>query len=96
MSAELRDFPFGNHRNFIGAANGGQAVRHHYCGSAFAQLVKCGLNLHFRAVIERTCRLVQNQNGRVFQEHSRNGNALFLTAGEFDAALSDLRRGRRG
>ena len=39
--------------------------------------------------IERRGRLVEHEDRRVLQKHARDGDALALSAREFDAALAD-------
>ena len=48
------------------------------------------LNFDLRHAVERARRLVQNEDGRVFEEDARDGHALLLSAGEHRAALADI------
>ena len=41
--------------------------------------------------IQRRGGLVQNEDGGIFQDHPRNGQALLLAAGELEAAITHLR-----
>lgn len=49
------------------------------------------LNSPFTLVIERARRLVEDDNGWVFQENSGDTQPLLLPTREFDAALADVR-----
>ena len=60
------------------------------CRPALAQLEQSLLNYRFCGVVKRARRLVQNENGRIFEEHARDAQPLFLTARQFDASLTDL------
>ena len=66
-------------------------MRHDERRSAFAKFEERVLDDGFCRVVEGTRRFVENENGRVFEEHARDGKALFLSAAEFYAALADLR-----
>ena len=59
--------------------------------AALRQLGQRLLNRRFGLRIQRRCRLIENENRRILQEHARNREALLLPAGELDAALSDDR-----
>lgn len=72
-------------------AHGGEPMRNNNGRSALAQLEQCLLNDCFGGVVKRARRLVQNENGGIFEEYARNTQPLFLTAGKFDASLADLR-----
>src|SRR5688572_1274943 len=50
---------------------------------------QCLLNELLTFAVERTGCLIQNQDGRVFEQGARNGDALPLAAGQLHAALSD-------
>lgn len=41
-------------------------------------------------IVERGGRLVHNEDRRIFEEDASNADSLFLSAGEFDTALSDI------
>ena len=53
----------------------------------FHRVQQSGLSFH----INRTRRLVEDENRRVFEECSRNGKTLALTARETHAAFADKR-----
>src|SRR5262249_45437304 len=54
-------------------------------GSSFHQVLECSLDGALRFGIQRTHRLVEDENGSVFQQGTRDGDALALAAGESDA-----------
>src|SRR5262249_40639160 len=56
------------HQNAGRVADGGAAMRDHERGAALHDLVKCGLHLGLSESIERTRRLVENENRRVLEE----------------------------
>ncbi len=41
------------------------------------------------SLLYEVSRLAQNEDERIFEEHSRNCQPLFLTAGQLDAAFPD-------
>ena len=89
MRTLFGDAVLGENENFIRAADGRQAVRNRKHGSAVRELFQRLLDKAFALIVKGTGGFVQNQHRRVFQEHARDGNALLLTAGQFDAALAD-------
>lgn len=65
-------------------------MRHDERRAPLAEFGKGALNLHFGHIVERAGRLVENEHGRIFEECPSDGNALLLSAGEFDAPFADL------
>ena len=59
-------------------------------GAVFCQLVECVLDLRFCQRVKRAGRLVQNEDGRIFEKDPRDGDALLLPAGEQRAAFADV------
>ncbi|MNJ57018.1 hypothetical protein D3C77_525910 [compost metagenome] len=49
------------------------------------------LNRRFRLRIKRRCRLVKNQDRRIFQEHSGDGKPLLLPSGQLHAPFANDR-----
>ena len=49
------------------------------------------LNKQFAFSVKRARRLVQNQDGRILEHGTRDGNALALAARNLDAAFADER-----
>ncbi len=44
----------------------------------------------FTLIVERGSRLIENEDGWIFQENSGDGEPLFLSPGQFDAPLPDV------
>ena len=55
-----------------------------------AELFQRILHQPFALVVQRAGGLVQNQDGRVLQEHPGNGDALLLPAGQLHAPLAHI------
>ena len=70
---------------------GGKAVSDDKRSAAFHQRFQRFLNQAFALRIQRTGGFIQDEDGRIFQNRARNGDALALAAGEFDAALAHQR-----
>ena len=68
VRAALGDAAVGDDDDLPGRADGGQAVRDDERGAVFCQLVECVLDLRFRQRVKRAGRLVQNEDGRIFEE----------------------------
>src|SRR5208337_3004551 len=87
--AALDDKPLLHHKNLIGAADGGEAVRDDKGGAPAHQLCKAALDHGLRLGIERAGGLVENEDARLCQESARDGQALPLAARELDATLAN-------
>ena len=57
-----------DHKNLVGAANGGEPVRDHERRAPLHQLVQPRLDHRLRLGVERAGRLVENQNARLRQQ----------------------------
>ena len=79
-----------NDENTAGRADGGQAVGDDEGGAALCQLVKGGLDAGLGDRVQGGGGLVQNKDGRIFQENAGNGHPLLLAAGEHGAPLAHL------
>ena len=66
MSALFGDAPTQYNGDFVSVADSGQAVGYDQCGSALAQFVQRVLNEHFRRVVERRGRFIEDEDGRIF------------------------------
>ena len=77
--------------NPVRALNGGEPVSDHERCSADGQLSQGLLDLRFRFRVECRGGFVQYKNRRVLKEHSRNGQAPLLTAGQLDTAFPNHR-----
>ena len=89
MRALLDDVTVGDDGDLVGIFDGGETVSDHDGGSALAELVQCLLDHDLGGVVKRTGRLVQNEDRRVLEEHTRDAKTLFLTARQTHAALAD-------
>ena len=68
--------------------DGGEPVGDGEGGAPAGQLFQGLLHQALALVVQGAGGLVQNQDGRIFQEHPGDGNALLLPAGELDAPLA--------
>ena len=91
MRALLDDAARVEHNEAVHRGDGGEAVRDGDHGLAFHQFKEVFLDRGFDFGVKRGGRLVEDQDRRVLQEDARDGDALALAAGEFHAALADMR-----
>ncbi len=68
-----------NHQDQVGIADGGEAVRDHEAGAPLHQFAHGLLDQQLRVGIHGTCRLVQDQHGRIGQDGTRDGQQLLLS-----------------
>ena len=80
VGAMFDDAPLIHHQNHVRRQNRRKAVRDHDGGAILQKRFECGLNQGFGARIKRGCRLIQDQNARIFQNHTSNGDPLFFAA----------------
>ena len=71
--------------------DGGQAVGDDQRGAAARGEVDLGLNGFFGARVERRGGFVEDQDGRILEQRAGDGDALFFTAREFQAAFANTR-----
>ena len=90
MGAGFLNAVFGEHKDARGVSDGGQAVGNGEGGTPLGKGCKRALDKLFALVVKGACGLVKHKDGRAFEEHARNGNALFLAAGQPHAAFADL------
>src|SRR5690625_684107 len=88
MRSLFHDAAAVQHQNSFGILDGGQAVGDGQGGTARADLIEGAENRVLGARIERRSGFVENQDGRVFQQYTGDGDALFFTAGELQTALA--------
>ncbi len=81
MRSHLGDSPLIEHDNLVGATDGRKTVSDDDDGAMLHQILKRFLDQLLRLRIEMRRRLVQNQNGGVFQQSAGDGEALALSAG---------------
>ena len=87
MRALPHDHAVLHHEDEIGVRNGGNALgddKGHALADSAAQRF---LELGFGLGIDRTGRIVQNQNIGILRKGARDGKSLLLSAGEVLAAL---------
>src|SRR6266576_3444582 len=77
-------------QHFVGVLDRGQSVRDDERRPAFEQMLQRLLDECFRFGVERRGGLVQDEDGRVLEERTGDGEALLLAAGEPEAPLTDL------
>ncbi len=86
MRPRLNDAAFGDNDDSIRMAHGGETVRNDERGSPVHQGFERLLDQAFALGIQRTGGFIKNQDGRVFQNRTRDGDALALSARKFDPA----------
>src|SRR5260370_4854323 len=84
------DPPILDDEDAIGIDDGMQAMRDHDRRSSLAQVLDRALNLPLGLRIERSRRLVEQDDRRVLQQSAFDGDALSLAAGDLQAVLADL------
>ena len=77
-------------QNARGVADGGEPVGNDQCGAALGQRVEGRLNLGLGDGVQGGGGLVQNEDRRVLQEDSGDGDALLLSAGQQRAPLAHV------
>src|SRR5207237_6634522 len=78
-------------QNLIGALNRREAVSNDERRATTPQRLQPVLNQRFALAVEARSRFIENQNFRLSQNRSRDGDALPLPAGKLDPALADDR-----
>ena len=79
MRTAFHDVAMVHDQNHVRIADGGQTVRDHERRTVHGQRVHGLLNQLFRTRIDRRGGLVENQNRRILNHGSRNGEQLLLT-----------------
>src|SRR4051794_27069405 len=77
--------------DLIGAADRGQAVGDDERRPALAERLEAVLDHRLALAVEARGRLVEDEDARVREDRSRDGNPLALPARKLDAALADDR-----
>eukprot|EP00760_Papus_ankaliazontas_P035441 PhM_4_TR7794/c0_g1_i1/m.94252 len=88
VCAPLDDAPVLHHDDLIRALDRRQPMCDHK-GCASGEGLQRGLHLALGFVVQRTCCLVEDNDGWVLQQAACNGNALLLPARQLQAALAD-------
>jgi len=79
-----------DHQDAVGLQNRGQAVRDDDVGAPAHKVLQRVLNGVFGDGVQGRGGLVQNQDARILEHHTRDGEALLLAAGELQAAVAHL------
>ena len=90
MRAFLDDAAFVHDDDTVGLAHGRQAVGDDDGGSAFHQMFECILHQPLAFGVERAGRLVKQQDRRIAQQGTGNGDALSLPARKPRATLTQI------
>ena len=79
MCPSLRDPVFGDDDDLVSAPDRGKPVGNGDGRPVFGELFQALLDPALTLVVKSACRLIQDQDGRVFQEDAGNGDALLLS-----------------
>ena len=90
MRSLFDDLAFFEDVDPVRVLDGGEAVGDDERSAVFHQAVEGGLDLALGFGIDGSGGFVEEEDGRVFEESAGDGEALFLAAGEFHAALADV------
>src|SRR5690606_578351 len=91
MGSGLDDAPRLEHVDDVSVANGGQPMRDNERGATLRRAVECRLHGPLAHGVESARGLVEQQHGRILEQHARDRDALLLTAAEAIAALANDR-----
>ena len=89
MRALLDDAALGDDENFVGVADGREAVRDDDGGAPFRETFQGLLDAAFSLAIKRRCRFVEQHDRRITEQRARDRDALTLAARQADAQLAD-------
>ncbi|MNY68126.1 hypothetical protein D3C86_2058370 [compost metagenome] len=81
MLAALNDTSLIQNKDLVSMTQRGDTMRNNEGRTTRHQLSEACLNLVLRLHVDGACRIVENKNARVFDQCSRNGDALLLSAG---------------
>ena len=81
---------FCEHKYFFSILDGGKTVGDYEGGAVLCQLLQGILYHFFTLVVQSRGCFIKNQYRRVFEEYSGDRQTLLLSAGQFDAPLSDI------
>ena len=91
MPAALGDDALVEHEDLVGVDDRRQPMGDDQRRAPLRDALQRGLNLAFGEAVERRGRLVEHEDRRRLQHRAGDRDALLLAAGEFQAALADLR-----
>src|ERR1700687_492777 len=89
VRSALPDLSVFQDENLVRAANRGKAMRDYESGSPNHQVGERFLHEHLGLRIQLRGGLVQNKNGRIFQDGARDGNALSLSPAQARSPLAN-------
>src|ERR1700687_1571130 len=78
------------HKDARGVANGREPVSDHESRASLHHFIESGVNLGFGDGVERTGRLIEDQDWWIFQERARDRQPLPLAAGQHAPALAGI------
>ena len=79
MSPLLCDSVICQYKDSLGFADGGQSVGNDKCSPVLCQALQGLLHDLLAFIVKGGCGLIEDQYGRVLQEHPGNRQPLFLT-----------------
>ena len=82
MIAALNNAPPFQDEDLVGVNDGGETVGDDQAGAVLSGELDLGLDGLFGDRVERGGGLVEDQNGRIFEQGAGDGDALFFTPGE--------------
>ena len=88
MVAPFNDVPGFHDQYFMGIHHSRQAVGDDQSGFILGRTGQLGLNGTLIGRVECRCGLIENQDGRIFEQRSCNRHALLFTTREFQTALT--------
>ena len=91
MLTALDDRPVLHHEDLVRGEDRGEPVGDQDARAVLHERLDRLLNLLLRDRVERRCRLVKDEQGRIFEEHPRDRDPLLLPTRELESAVSDHR-----
>ena len=89
MRAELDDAAADQHRNLVRVTHRRDAVRDEERGATLHDALQLAQDLLLGVGVDAGKSVIQDQDPGITDDRAGNGRALFLSAGESDAALAD-------
>src|SRR5450759_3863384 len=80
VSALFNDRTVVHDKDVVRISDGRETVGNDEAGPTGHQLCHCFLDAYFRSGIDAACGFVENQNGWICQDHTRDGQQLLLTS----------------
>ena len=100
VGANLRNAPAIKHDDFVGPPDRRQSMSDDDDRAILDQIVQCALHQHLGFRVEVGGGFIQDEDGRVLQQCSRNGKTLALASAQLRSTFTDdrivsLRQARR-